>query len=157
MRLIWVPAVLLAACGGGGADQAARGDESVQQATLPQTLCTLLPQPDAEKIMAKSLAPQRNDEYACHYQDAVGTSGTGLMLDLYAIQASDQCRISPGSEPLSGVGDEACIAIGRPAGLYTTLVFRGGGRTFVVTAPGQDKASELATAIAKVVLSKLGS
>jgi hypothetical protein len=27
----------------------------------------------------------------------------------------------------------------------------------VVTAPGQDKASELATAVAKVVLSKLGS
>jgi hypothetical protein len=157
MRLMWVSAVLLAACGRGNADQAARGDESPQQATLPGTLCALLPQADAERIMGKSLAPQRNDDSACHYQDAVGTSGTGLMVDLNVFQVSDQCRLTPGSEPLSGVGDQACIAIGRPAGLYTTLVFRGGGRTFVVTAPGQDRASELATAVAKVILSKLGS
>lgn len=152
-----VSALLLAACGGGGADQAARGDESVQQATMPQTLCALLPKADAERIMGKSLVEQRNDDSACHYQDAVGTTGTGLMLDLNALQVSDQCRLIPGSEPLSGVGNEACIAIGRPAGLYTTVVFRGGGRTFEVTAPGQDRASELATAVAKVVLSKLGS
>jgi hypothetical protein len=36
-------------------------------------------------------------------------------------------------------------------------VFGGGGRTFEATAPGEDRASELATAIAKVILSKLGS
>jgi hypothetical protein len=149
---------LLAACGngGGGADQAARGEESQQQATLPQTLCGLLPKADAERIMGKPLVEQRNDDFACHYQDAIGTAGTGLMVDLNILPVSDQCRLIPGSEPLSGVGDEACIAIGRPAGLYTTVVFRGGGRTFEVTAPGQDKASELATAIAKVVLSNLG-
>ena len=160
MRLVSymsVSAVLVAACGGGGADQAARGDEVQQQATLPQTLCVLLPKADAERIMGKPLVEQRNDDSACHYQDAVGTTGTGLMVDLYVIGVSDQCRVTPGTEPLSGVGDEACIVIGRPAGLYTTIVFRGGGRTFVVTAPGQDKASELATPVAKAVLSKLGS
>jgi hypothetical protein len=58
---------------------------------------------------------------------------------------------------LSGVGDEACIAVRRPDGLYTTVVFGGGGRTFEVVAPGQDKTSELATAVAKVILSKLGT
>lgn len=148
---------LLAACGSGGADQAARVDERPQQTTLPQTLCDLVPQADAERIMSKSLVQQRNDDSACHYQDAGGTTGTGLMVDLNALAVSDQCRLIPGSEPLSGVGDQACIAIGRPAGLYTTVVFRGGGRTFEVTAPGQDRASELATPVAKVILSKLGS
>jgi len=157
MRLIWVSAVLVAACGRGGADQAARGDESPPQATLPQTLCGLLPKAEAERIMGKPLVEQRNDDSACHYQDAVGTTGTGLMVDLNVLPVSDQCRLIPGSEPLSGVGDQACIAIGRPAGLYTMVVFRGGGRTFEVTAPGQDRASELATAVAKVILSKLGS
>lgn len=157
MRLILVSAVVLAACGGGGADQAARAEESSQQATLPATLCALLPKADAERIMGKSLVEQRNDASACHYQDAVGTTGTGLMVDLNVLPVSDQCRLIPDSEPLSGVGDEACIAVGRPAGLYTMVVFRGGGRTFEVTAPGQDRASELSTAVAKVILSKLGS
>lgn len=155
-------AVLFAACSSGDADQAARADEAAQQATsqqaaLPKTLCDLLPKADAERVMSKALTEQRNDEWACHYQDAQGTSGTGLMLDLYAIPMSDQCRLTPGSEPLSGIGSGACIAIGRPVGLYTTVVFEGSGRTFVVTAPGQDKASELSTTIAKVVLSKVGS
>jgi hypothetical protein len=45
----------------------------------------------------------------------------------------------------------------QPVGLYTTVVFKGGGRTFVVTAPGRDKASELATPVARAVLSKLGA
>jgi hypothetical protein len=57
---------------------------------------------------------------------------------------------------LSGVGNQACIAIGQPP-LYTTLVFGNGGRTFEVIAPGQDRAAELATAVAKVIISKLGS
>ena len=158
---ISVSAVLLAACSSGSADQAARGVESpkatTQQATLPATLCDLLPRTDAQRIMSKALVEQRNDDSGCHYQDAQGTTGTGLSVDLYAFEVSDQCRLTPGSEPLSGVGSSACIAIGRPAGIYTTVVFGGGGRTFVVTAPGQDKASELATAVARVVLSKLGS
>ena len=149
-----VSAVLCAACGSGGADQAAR---VVQQATLPQALCDLLPLADAERIMGKSLVQQRNDDSGCHYQDARGTTGTGLSVFLNAFRVSDQCRLTPGSEPLSGVGDEACIAIGQPAGLYTTVVFGGGGRTFEATAPGEDRASELATAVAKVILSKLGS
>jgi len=149
-----VSAVLFAACGSGGADQAAPVGESLQQATLPQTLCDLLPQADAERIMSKSLVQQRNDDSACHYQDARGTTGTGLWVYLNAFAVSDQCRLTPGSEPLSGVGDEACIA---PDGLYTIVVFGGGGRTFEVTAPGEDRASELATAVAKVILSKLGS
>jgi hypothetical protein len=167
LRLISVSAVLFAACDSGASDQAARDDQSpqpaparqasAQQATLPQTLCNLLPRADAEKIMGKGLTEQRNDDSACHYQDAVGTTGTGLMVDLNAFDVADQCRLTPRSEPLSGVGSEACIAVGQPAGLYTTLVFRGGGRTFVVTAPGQDKASELATAVARVILSKLGT
>ena len=155
-------AALFAACSSGDADQAARADEAVpqatqQQASVPKTLCDLLPKAEAERVMSKALTEQRNDEWACHYQDAQGTAGTGLMLDLYAIPMSDQCRLTPGSEPLSGVGSGACIAIGRPVGLYTTVVFEGSGRTFVVTAPGQDKASELSTAIAKVVLSRIGS
>ena len=151
-----VSAMLFAACGSGGADQAAV-DESSQQATLPPTLCALLPQADAERIMGKSLVEQRNDDSGCHYQDARGTTGTGLRLFLNVLQVSDQCRLIPGSEPLSGVGDKACIAIGRPVALYTMVVFGGGGRTFEVIAPGDDRASELATAVAKVVLSKLGS
>jgi hypothetical protein len=152
-----VSAVLFAACGSRGADQAAPADESLQQATLPQTLCDLLPQADAERIMSKSLVQQRNDDSACHYQDAQGTTGTGLWVYLNAFEVSDQCRLTPNSEPLSGVGDEACIAFGQPAGIYTTVVFGSGGRTFEATAPGEDKASELATAVAKVILSKLGS
>ena len=157
---ISVSAVLFAACSGGGADQAARTDKSPEQATqatLPQTLCNLLPRADAERIMGKALVEQRNDNSACHYQDATGTTGTGLMVNLNAFAVSDQCRLTPGSEPLSGVGSEACIAIGQPAGIYTTVVFGGGGRTFEVTAPGQDRSSELATALAKVILAKLGS
>jgi len=149
-----VSAVLFAACGRRGADQAAPVDESLQQVTLPQTLCDLLPQADAERIMIKSLVQQRNDDSGCHYQDARGTTGTGLWVHLNAFAISDQCRLTPGSEPLSGVGDEACIA---PDGIYTTVVFGGGGRTFKVTAPGEDRASELAMAVAKVILSKLGS
>ena len=149
-----VSAVFFIACGSDGADQAAR---VVQQATLPQALCDLLPLADAERIMGKSLVQQRNDDSGCHYQDARGTTGTGLWVHLNAFEVSDQCRLTPGSEPLSGVGDEACIAIGQPAGLYTTVVFGGGGRTFEATAPGEDRASELATAVAKVILSKLGS
>jgi hypothetical protein len=154
---ISVSAVLFAACGNGGADQAASLEQTPQQAALSQTLCDLLPLADAEKIMGKALVQRRNDDWGCHYEDARGTTGTGLWLDLYAIEASDQCRLTRGSEPLSGVGSEACIAIGQPAGLYTTVVFKGGGRTFVATAPGQDKTSELATAVAKAVLSKLAA
>jgi hypothetical protein len=149
-------AVLSAACSSGGAAQPPL-DESRQQVTLPQNLCDLLPQAEAERIMGKSLVQQRNDDAGCHYQDAQGTTGTGLSIFLNVLKVSDQCRLTPGSEPLSGVGDEACIAIGQPAGIYTTVVFGGGGRTFEVVAPGQDKASELATAVAKVILSKLGS
>jgi hypothetical protein len=152
-----VSAVLFVACGGGGVDQAAPVDKPVQQATLPQALCDLVPQADAEKIMSKSLVRQRNDDAGCHYQDAVGTTGTGMWVHLNALAVADQCRLTPRSEPLSGVGDEACIAVGQPAGLYTTVVFGGGGQTFEAIAPGQDRASELATAVAKVVLSKLGS
>jgi hypothetical protein len=155
-------AVFLAACGRGGAEQAAAVDESLQQTTeqqapLSETLCDLLPQADAESIMGKALVTQRNDAWGCHYQDAVGTAGTGLMLDLNVLTVSDQCRLTPESEPLSGVGSEACIAVGVPAGLYTTVVFGIGGRTFVATAPGQDRASELATAVATVITTKLGS
>jgi hypothetical protein len=154
-------AVLFAACGG-GADKAAPVAESLEQATrqqapLPQTLCNLLPQADAERIMGKSLVQQRNDDSGCHYQDAIGTTGTGLWVSLNALTVSDQCRLTPGSEPLSGVGDEACIAIKHPAGLYSTVVFGRGGRTFEVRAPGEDRASERATAVAKVILSKLSS
>ena len=148
-------AVVFAACRSGGADQPPV-DESVQQATLPQNLCDLLPQADAERTMGKSLVQQRNDDSGCQYQDARGTTGTSLWVFLNVLAVSDQCRLTPGSEPLSGVGDEACIALRRPQGLYTTVVFGGGGRTFEVIAPGEDRASELATAVAKVILSKLG-
>jgi hypothetical protein len=151
-----VSAVLFAACSSGRADQPPV-DESLQQATLPKNLCDLVPQADAEKIMSKSLVQRRNDDSGCHYQDAHGTTGTSLWVFLNAFQVSDQCRLTRGSEPLSGVGDEACIAIRQPDGLYTTVVFGGGGRTFEVIAPGQDRASELATAVARVILSKLGS
>lgn len=158
-RLLAIPlsALLLAACGSGGANQAAALEESPQQAALPQKLCDLLPRADAEKIMGKALVERRNDDWGCHYEDAKGTAGTGLWIDLYAIEASDQCRLTPGSEPLSGVGSEACIAIGVPVGLYTTVVFKSGGRTFVATAPGQDRTSELATAVARAVVSKIGA
>jgi hypothetical protein len=151
-----VSAGLFAACGSSAADQPPV-DETRQQATLPQNLCDLLPQADAERIMGKSLVQQRNDDSGCHYQDARGTTGTSLWVFLNALQVSDQCRLTPGSEPLSGVGDKACIAIRQPDALYTTVVFGGGGRTFEVIAPGDDRASELATAVAKVILSKLGS
>jgi hypothetical protein len=107
--------------------------------------------------MTKSLIQQRNDDSGCHYQDARGTTGTSLWVFLNAFEVSDQCRLTPGSEPLSGVGDAACIAIRQPDALYTTVVFRGSDRTFEVIAPGGDRASELATAVAKVILSKLGS
>jgi len=147
---------VFAACGSGSADQPPV-DESRQQATMPQKLCDLLPQADAERIMGKALVEQRNDDSGCHYQDARGTTGTGVSVFLNVLTVSDQCRLTPRSEPLSGVGDEACIAIGQPVGLYTTVVFGGGGRTFEVVAPGEDRASELATAVAKVILSKLGS
>ncbi len=156
LLIMTVSAVLFAACGSGGADQPPI-DETRQQATLPQKLCDLLPQADAERIMSKSLVQQRNDDSGCLYQDARGTTGTSLSVFLNAFQVSDQCRLTPDSEPLSGVGDEACIALRRPAGLYTTVVFGGGGRTFEVIAPGQDSASELATTVAKAILSKLGS
>jgi hypothetical protein len=151
-----VSAVLFAACGSSAADQPPV-DETRQQATLPQNLCDLLPQADAERIMGKSLVQQRNDDSGCHYQDARGTTGTSLWVFLNAFRVSDQCRLTPGSEPLSGVGDEACIAIRQPDALYTTVVFGGQGRTFEVIAPGKDRDSELATAVAKVILSKLGS
>ena len=157
--------VLLAACGGGGSDRTAQADgaakqaapQATQQATLPAKLCDLFPQADAERIMGKPLTEQRNDDGGCHYQDAKGTTGTGVSIDVNILPVADQCRLVSGSEPLAGVGSEACIAIGNPVGIYTTVVFSGGGRTFEATAPGQDKASELATAVAKVVLSKLGS
>lgn len=151
-----VCAVFCAASGSGAADQPPV-DKNLQQASLPQNVCDLVPQAEAERVMGKSLVQQRNDEWGCHYQDARGTSGTGLWIYLNAFEVRDQCRLTPDSEPLSGVGDEACIAIGRPAGLYTTVVFGSGGRTFEVVAPGEDRDSELATAVAKVVLSKLGS
>ena len=158
-------AVFLAACGGGGSDQPASAadaakeaaPQATQQAALPAKLCDLFPQADAERIMGKPLTEQRNDDSACHYRDAKGTTGTGVSIDLNILSVSDQCRLISASEPLSGVGSEACIAIGQPAGIYTTVVFSGGGRTFEATAPGQDKTSELATAVARVVLSKLGS
>jgi hypothetical protein len=171
-RLLTVSAsaVLLAACSGGGGDQAARSDEGAQQApaqsapqatsqqaALPAKLCELFPQADAEKIMGKALVEQRNDNSACHYRDAKGTEGTGVWLDANILTVSDQCRLVPQSELLSGVGSEACIAVGVPVGLYTTVVFNSGGQTFEARAPGQDRASEKATAVARVVLAKRGS
>ena len=165
-----VSAVLFAACSSGGGDQAARVDEGAQQApqqsaqqaapqqvSLPAKLCELFPQADAEKIMGKALVEQRNDDAGCHYRDAKGTAGTGVSLDVNILKVADQCRLVPKSEPLSGVGSEACIAVGVPVGLYTTVVFSSGGQTFEATAPGEDRASEKATAVARVVLSKRGS
>jgi len=149
----WVSAAFFAACGNGRADQRPL-DESAQQGPLPEHLCDLVPQADAERIMRKALVQQRNDGSGCHYQDARGTTGTSLWIFLNVVQVSDQCRLTPRSEPLSGVGDEGCIA---PEGLYTHIVFGGGGRTFEVIAPGEDKDAALATAVAKVILSKLGS
>jgi hypothetical protein len=149
-----VSAVFFAACGSGRADQRAP-DQPAQQATaMPEHLCDLVPQADAERIMGKALVQQRNDDSGCHYQDARGTTGTGLWVFLNVLTVSDQCRLTPQSEPLSGVGKEACLA---PEGLYTHIVFSGGDRTFEVIAPGQDKDSALATAVAKVILSKLGA
>ena len=89
-----VSAVLLAACRSGGAAQPPV-DESLQQATLPQNLCDLLPQADAERIMTKSLVQQRNDDSGCHYQDARGTTGTSLWVFLNALKVSDQCQLTP--------------------------------------------------------------
>jgi hypothetical protein len=156
LRTMSVSAMLFAACSSGAADQPAV-DTNRQHTTLPGKLCDLVPQADAEKIMGKSLVIQRNDGSGCIYHDARGTTGTSLHIFLNALQVSDQCRLTPQSEPLSGVGDEGCIAIGIPTGIYSTVVFAGGGQTFEVVAPGQDKASELATAVAKVILSKIGS
>ena len=164
-RMIAASVVCIAACGGGGSDQKAQADDAAkqaatpetQQATLPAKLCDLFPQADAEKIMGKPLKEQRNDTSGCHYQDAKGTTGTGVSIDTNILSVTDQCRLVSGSEPLAGVGSEACIAIGNPVGMYTTVVFSAKGQTFEATAPGRDKASELATAAAKVVLSKLGS
>ena len=153
---ISLSAVLFAACNSGRADQRPV-DEAVQdatQATLPEHLCDLVPQADAEKIMGKALVQRRNDDSGCHYEDARGTTGTSLWVFLNALHVSDQCRLTPGSEPLSGVGDEACIA---PEGLYAHIVFGGGGRTFEVIAPGGHKDPKLATAVAKVMLSRLAS
>lgn len=157
--------VFLVGCEASASDQTPQADgatkqaatQATQQATLPAKLCDLFPQADAEKIMGKPLKEQRNDTSGCHYQDAKGTSGTGVSIDTNILPVADQCRLVSGSEPLAGVGSEACIAIGNPVGLYTTVVFRGKGQTFEATAPGRDKASELATAVAKVVLAKLGS
>jgi hypothetical protein len=157
--------VFLAACEASAGDRTAQADDTTtpaaaqdtQQATLPAKLCELFPQADAEKIMGKPLKEQRNDTSGCHYQDAKGTTGTGVSIDTNILSVADQCRLVSGSEPLAGVGSEACIAIGNPVGMYTTVVFSGKGQTFEATAPGRDKASELSTAVAKVVLSKLGS
>ena len=79
----------------------------------------LLPQADAESIMGKALVTQRNDAWGCHYQDAVGTAGTGLMLDLNVLAVSDQCRLTPESEPLSGLrrmARQAALAAAPAAG-----------------------------------------
>lgn len=53
-----VSAVLFAGCASSGADQPPV-DKSPQQVTLPEHLCDLLPQADAERIMSKSLVQQR--------------------------------------------------------------------------------------------------
>src|SRR4029450_9699151 len=87
-----VSVVLLPACRSGGAPQAPV-DKSPQQAALPQKLCDLLPQADAERIMSKPLVQQRNDDSGCHYEDARGTTGTGLWVYLNAFAVSDQCRL----------------------------------------------------------------
>jgi hypothetical protein len=151
-----VYAAVFVACDSGRAEQPPV-DKSTQQAMLPEKLCDLLPQADAERIMGKPLVQQRNDQSGCAYRDARGTGGTGLEVYLNAFAVKDQCRLLRSTEPLSGVGDEACIAVKLPAGLYTTVVFSRSGQTFEVVAPGEDRASELSTAIAKVILSKLGT
>lgn len=157
-RSLAIPtAGLLIACGGGeqvAPDRDAAAPTVAQQVALPKSLCELLPRADAERIMGKALVEQRNDEWACHYQDAAGTAGTGLMLNLNGFEVADQCRLMPGSEPMSGIGNSACIAVGLPTGLYTMVVFGSGGHTFEVTAPGQDRTSELATGVAKFVLAR---
>ena len=161
-----VSAALLAACSSGAADQPRAGDgrvdaapdaASAEEAALPPKLCDLVPQADAERIMGKALVTRRNDDWGCEYGDARGTTGTGLTILRNAFTVADQCRLSTGSEPLSGLGDEACIVLRRPAGIYTTVVFGGGGHTFEVIAPGQSRDSELATPTARIVLSKLNS
>jgi hypothetical protein len=106
--------------------------------------------------MSKALVQQRNNNSGCQYQDARGTTGTSLFVFLNAFAVGDRCRLTPDSEPLNGAGEKARIAIRRPDAL-TTVVVGGGGRTFEVIAPGEDRTSELATAVAKVILSKLGS
>jgi hypothetical protein len=155
-----VSAAVVAACSRGAADQPP-ADKSppqvTQPAAMPEHLCDLLPQADAQRVMSKALVQKRNDDSGCRYEDAAGTTGTSLFVFLNALPVGDQCRLTRGSEPLSGVGTEACLATRQPDGLYTTVVFGSGGRTFEVVAPGQDRASELATATAKVILSKLGS
>jgi len=157
-----VAVILLSACGGGGTDKASSAAETAsqataQQATLPATLCTVFPRADAERILGKALVEQRNDEWACHYQDAKGTEGRGVNLDRNVLEVKDQCRMVPHSEPLSGFGTDACIAISVPSGGWTTVVFRASGQTFEATAPGEDKTTEKATAVAKLIQSKLGS
>ena len=154
--------ILLAACGGGGSEQTASAGETApqataQQTTLPATLCSVFPRADAERILGKALVEQRNDEWACHYQDAKGTEGRGVNLDRNVLEVNDQCRMVPHSEPSSGLGSDACIAISVPSGGWTTLVFRAGGQTFEATAPGDDKTTEKATAVAKLIQSKLGA
>jgi hypothetical protein len=143
-----------AACGNGGDSPAAAVKEGAPQVELSQTLCDLLPQAEAEKIMGKALVQQRNDAWGCHYEDARGTTGTGLWISLNILSVSDQCRVTPHSEPVSSFGSEACISSGNG---YATVVFSGGGRTFEATAPGRDRTSEQATAVAKAILSKLKS
>ena len=64
-------------------------------------MCDLLPRAYAEKIMGKALVQQRNDASGCHYEDARGTTGTGLWIYLNAFEVSDQCRLTPRSEPVS--------------------------------------------------------
>lgn len=165
-RLLTVSAsvVFLAGCEASASDQTLQADDATkqaaqatQQATLPAKLCDLFPQADAERIMGKPLKEQRNDTSGCNYQDAKGTTGTGVSINTNILPVADQCRLVSGSEPLAGVGSEACIAIGNPVGMYTTVVFSAKGQTFEATAPGRDKASELATAVARVVLAKLGA
>ena len=52
-------------------------------------------------------------------------TGVGYLNRLLAISAS-------------AVFLAACIAIGNPVGMYTTVVFSTGGRPFEATAPGRD-------------------
>ena len=139
-----VSVLVSAACASGAADKPSAADgapqATVSQGTLPQNLCDLVPQADAERIMGTALRQKRGDDSGCEYQDARGTAGTGLWIYLNALEVLDQCRLTRGSQPLSGLGEAgACITIGQPAGLYTTVAFRGGGRTFEVVAPGETR------------------